>query len=91
MQKVPTPTDTQQWNYEGLRFSEVPPQIGENGLECTAGTVPVYRAYNNACPRAGPKNHWDSAHRYSSNHADTQLMVAELGWSDEGIVFCSLQ
>jgi len=91
MQKVPTPIDVQQWNYEGMRFSEVPPLMSDAGPVCTAGTVPVYRAYNNAYPPIGPKNPWDSAHRYSADHADIQEMVAQFGWTDEGIVFCSLQ
>lgn len=91
LQKVPTPIDVQQWNYEGLSFAAEPPQIGDAGAGCSAGTIPVYRAYNNAYPPAGPKNPWDSAHRYSVNQADVQQMVTQFGWHNEGIVFCSPQ
>jgi hypothetical protein len=91
LQKVPAPIDVQQWNYEGLSFAAEPPQIGVSGPGCTAGTIPVYRAYNNAYPPVGPKNPWDSAHRYSANQADIQQMVTQFGWRDEGIAFCSPQ
>lgn len=91
LQKVPTPSDVQQWNYEGLHFAEVLPQTANGVPACPAGTISVYRAYNNAYPPNGPKNPWDSAHRYSADHADIQQMVAQFGWRDEGIAFCSLQ
>ena len=91
-QQVPTPTDVQQWNYEGLVFSEVPPLAGYTGpSSCTAGTIPVYRGYNNAYPASGAKNPWDSAHRYSTQQADIEQLVAQSGWSNEGIAFCSPQ
>ena len=86
---MPTPIDVQQWNYEGQAFAEVPPQSGGFGPSCTTGTIPVYRAYNNAYPPVGPKNPWDSAHRYSADHADIEQMVEQFGWRDEGIAFCS--
>jgi hypothetical protein len=90
LQQVPTPTDVQQWNYEGLVFTETPPQIGDAGAACPAETIPVRRAYNNAYPIAGPKNPWDSAHRYSSDPTNIQLMVTQFGWIDEGIAFCAM-
>ena len=89
LQKVPTPTDVQQWNYERPSFTEEPPQIGATGPGCTPGMIPVYRGYNNAYPAAGPKNPWDSVHRYSASPADIQQMVTQFGWRDEGIAFCS--
>jgi probable HAF family extracellular repeat protein len=91
LQIVPTPTDVQQWNYEGLVFSEIPAQTGDAEVSCMAGANPVYRAYNNAYPTTGPKNPWDSAHRYSSNRADIEQLVSEFNWVDEGIAFCSPQ
>lgn len=91
LQTVPAPSDVQQWNYEGLRFAEVPPLLGATGASCAVGTLPVFRAYNNAYPAAGPKNPWDSAHRYSANQADIQQLVTQFGWRDEGIAFCSPQ
>ncbi len=91
LQQLPAPTDVPQWNYEGLAFAEVPPQIGASGAGCTAGTIPVYRAYNNAFPLAGPRNSWDSTHRFSIYQADIDMMVAQYKWRDEGIAFCSPQ
>ena len=86
MQQTPIPLTTPQWNYEGVAFTATPAQ--EGGV-CLAGTSPVYRAYNNAYPAMGPKNPWDSAHRFSTNLADIQQMVTQYGWSDEGVAFCS--
>src|SRR4029079_7001385 len=38
-QIVPTPTTIQQWNYEGLTFSETPPVVGADGVaHCPEGT-----------------------------------------------------
>jgi hypothetical protein len=86
MQRVPTPGDVQQWNYEGVAFTETPTQ-GDG--TCPSGTVGVYRAYNNAYSSSGKKP-WDSAHRYSTNHDDIQQLVNQFGWVDEGVVFCAL-
>lgn len=91
LQKVPRPLDVPQWNYEGLSFSAVPAQVSAAGESCTAGTIPVYRAYNNAYPSSGPKNTWDSAHRFSTNWKDIEQMVTSFGWRDEGIAFCSIR
>lgn len=51
-------------------------------------SVPLYRAYNSACPDSGPKNPWDANHRYTPDLADIAAMVT-IGWRDEGIVFCT--
>jgi photosystem II stability/assembly factor-like uncharacterized protein len=91
LQKVPAPIDVQQWNYEGLSFAAEPAQIGASGPGCMPGTIPVYRAYNNAYSVAGLKKPWDSTHRYSASQADIQQMVTQFGWRDEGIAFCSPQ
>ena len=88
LQRTPAPLDVQQWNYEGLSFAESPVETGA-GAHCPLGTIPVYRGYNNAYPASGPKNSWDSMHRYSTSHADIQQMVTQFGWIDEGIAFCS--
>jgi YVTN family beta-propeller protein len=89
-QVVPTPTAIQQWNYEGLAFSETPPlRDGSSGaLSCPAGTSPVYRYYNNAF-HAGVKNPWDSNHRYGTDKTALDAYAAANGWSAEGIVFCA--
>jgi hypothetical protein len=89
MQVNPTPTDTQQWNYEGDGFySVVPVQDAQGQMGCMAGTEPVYRAYNNAYPQSGGKNPWDSNHRYSTKSTDIDEVVSK-GWSSEGIVLCA--
>jgi len=88
-QKVPAPTDTPQWNYEGLVFAEAPAHLTSAGPECLSPTVPVYRAYNNAFPLAGARKPWDSGHRYSVDHRDISRLVDQYGWRDEGIVFCA--
>ena len=90
-QATPTPTVVQQWNYEGISYNTTPASVAGNGVRsCPAGTLPVYRAYNNAFPLTGPKNAWDSNHRFTPALADIATMVA-LGWRDEGIVFCTAQ
>lgn len=88
-QVTPTPTTVQQWNFEGLSYSTTPVNIAANGARsCPAGTMPLYRAYNNAFSQAGVKNPWDSNHRFTPQLTDIAAMVA-VGWRDEGIVFCT--
>jgi hypothetical protein len=88
-QVVPTPTTVQQWNYEGIAYSTTPVSIAADGTRsCPAGTLPLYRAYNNAFPASGPRNPWDSNHRFTLVREDVTTLVA-LGWRDEGIVFCT--
>jgi hypothetical protein len=90
-QVTPVPTSVQQWNYEGISYQTTPASVDAGGTRlCPANTKPVYRAYNNAFPASGPRNSWDSNHRYSPLIADVAAMV-NLGWRDEGIVFCSAQ
>ncbi len=90
-QVKPTPAGTQQWNYEGNGYNVSAPNIAADGTKsCPAGTQPVYRAYNNAFPKAGGKNAWDSNHRYSTYRADIQFLLKNENWSDEGIVLCSI-
>ncbi len=90
-QIMPTPTTVQQWNYERIEYSTTPPLIAGGGTHsCPAGTQPVYRAYNNAFPSSGPRNPWDSNHRFTPVLTDITQMVA-LGWRDEGIAFCTPQ
>lgn len=90
-QVTPTPTTVQQWNFEGLSYSTTPATVGPNGVRsCPSNTAPLYRAYNNAYPLSGPKNPWDSNHRFTPQLSDVAQMVA-LGWRDEGIVFCTAQ
>ena len=90
MQIVPKPADVQQWNYEGMVFSETPPTGSGGSATCAAETIAVYRAYNNAFTVTGSKNSWDSGHRYSTDHAAIQQLVTQFGWRDEGVVFCAL-
>ena len=87
-QVMPTPTTVQQWNYEGLIFSETPPTRDGGAPSCPVGTVPVYRYYNNAF-HAGVKNPWDSNHRYGTDKSSLDAYAAANGWSAENIVFCA--
>jgi Protein of unknown function (DUF1566)/Repeat of unknown function (DUF5648) len=90
-QVTPKPATVQQWNYEGISYATTPATVAANGVRsCPAGTLPLYRAYNNAYPVSGPKNPWDSNHRFTQQLSDIAAMVAG-GWRDEGIVFCTAQ
>ena len=90
-QITPKPATVQQWNYEGSSYSTTPVSVAANGSRsCPANTLPLYRAYNNAYPVSGPKNPWDSNHRFTPAQADIASMVGT-GWRDEGIVFCTAQ
>jgi hypothetical protein len=87
-QVIPRPTTIQQWNYEGISYSTTPAVVSGGVRSCPAGTQPLYRAYNNAFPLSGPRNPWDSNHRFTPVLSDIAAMVAQ-GWRDEGIVFCT--
>ncbi|MGE5087699.1 MAG: hypothetical protein ACM3QY_01125 [Candidatus Levyibacteriota bacterium] len=65
------------WTYEGIAFY-VPMPDGEG--QCAAGTVPVYRLYNNG--RNGAPNH-----AYTPHAAQRAVLVAA-GFVQEGIAFC---
>lgn len=86
-QITPVPATVQQWNYEGLDFRTSVPVGTGLARTCAAGTVPVYRAYNNAFPAGAPKNPWDSNHRFTRFQPDIDALVGQ-GWRDEGVVFC---
>ncbi len=89
LQITPTPSAAQQWNFEGNGFYSVMPVADAQGsMQCMAGTKPVYRAYNNAYPKSGGKNPWDSNHRYSTLSTDIDEMISK-GWTSEGIVLCA--
>jgi carboxyl-terminal processing protease len=87
-QLVPTPKGVQQWNYESSALRATIPTIDATGARsCPAGTMPVYRAYNNAYPAIGGKNAWDSNHRYSARLADIRTLV-NAGWISDNIGAC---
>lgn len=90
LQVVPTPTDVQQWNYEGLAFSQTPPITTFDGIAigCDSGLTPIYRYYNNAF-QGGVRNAWDSNHRYGANKAELESFAQKHGWASEGIAFCA--
>jgi len=87
-QVVPTPATVQQWNFERNEYLTTPTTLVNNTRTCPAGTTPVLRAYNNAFPLTGPKNPWDSNHRFVRGAADIDSVVAQ-GWRSEGTVFCA--
>jgi len=74
-----TPVTEPRWNSEGYAFKvSLPDRPGH----CRTGTLPVYRAYNNAFVHGA-----DSNHRYALDTALLQPLVAQ-GWIEEGLVFC---
>jgi hypothetical protein len=67
------------WQYENIAFYiEVP----TNGV-CAAGTVPVYRLYNNGM--TGAPNH-----RFTTSLAIHDDFAHNRGWTSEGVRFCAL-
>lgn len=74
-----TPSTEKRWNFESLDFISTP----SNNEICPAGTVPVYRAYNNGYTRGV-----DSNHRITTNLTSIQQMAA-CGWENEGVVMCA--
>lgn len=56
-----------------------------SGQTCPAGTVAVYRAYNNGFAR-----HVDSNHRITTSITAINEVVAR-GWINEGVVMCAPQ
>ena len=77
--QVSTPATQPRWNFESLDFVSTIPTNGA----CPAGTVPVYRAYNN-----GFNRHVDSNHRITVSQAGIAAVVAR-GWVSEGVVMCA--
>jgi hypothetical protein len=64
------------WHYEGIAFYALVPQDGQ----CPGGTTPVMRAYND---RAAQN---DANHRFM---VDPRVQGSMLGWTQEGVAFCS--
>ena len=77
--QVTTPTTEKRWNFESLDFASTP---AANRV-CPAGTISVYRAYNDGFSRG-----IDSNHRITANVVAIQEVVAR-GWVDEGVVMCA--
>jgi hypothetical protein len=90
-QVVPTPTTVQQWNYERDEYLTTPVTVNpaDGSRSCPAGTLPLYRAYNNAFPPGGGKNPWDSNHRFSPVQSVIATLVQQVGWRDEGLAYCT--
>ena len=74
-----TPASQKRWNFESLDFNTT---AAVNKV-CAAGTVPIYRAYNNGFTRG-----IDSNHRITASKEAIAAVVAR-GWSDEGVVMCA--
>ena len=77
--QLSTPLTQKRWNYESLDFFTTLPV----NKTCAAGTLPVYRAYNNGFARGV-----DSNHRLSTSRAAIDEVVKR-GWNDEGVVMCA--
>ena len=67
------------WTYEGLSF-RIPLPAGSS---CAAGTLPVYRLYNNRFSTN------DSNHRFTTVAGNIAPLQAQ-GWLYEGVAFCAL-
>ena len=74
-----TPATQQRLNFESLDFLTTPAVGGS----CAAGTVPVYRAYNNGYALGK-----DGNHRFSTD-PNAILQVVARGWINEGVVMCA--
>lgn len=74
-----TPASQPRWNFEHYAFAAVPAEAGN----CPAGSVPVWRAYNNGFARGR-----DSNHRFVTDRNLIAPLVAA-GWIDEGVAFCA--
>jgi hypothetical protein len=66
------------WIYEKIAFHTRVPAGGV----CAAGTLPVYRMYNDG--QTGAPNH-----RFTTDFATYQQFTTTLGWLPEGIAFCA--
>ena len=73
------PSTDKRWNFESLDFASTVPV----NQTCAAGTMPIYRAYNNGYARGV-----DSNHRISANLNAIQDVVNR-GWVNEGVVMCA--
>lgn len=81
----PTPSDQQQWNFEGFSFRETPPySAGFAAAPCPLGWIPVYRYYNE-----GSKRGVDSNHRFGTDAVQLNAFASANGWVAEGIAFCA--
>jgi len=74
-----TPASEKRWNFESNDFASLKPTDGA----CPAGTLAVYRAYNNGFARGV-----DSNHRITAIEPAYLAQVAH-GWLPEGIVLCA--
>jgi serine protease len=68
------------WTFEAIAFRAFYPVSAGT---CPAGTVNVYRVYNNRFAFN------DSNHRYTASLATYNGMIAD-GWRGEGTVFCAI-
>ena len=68
---------------EGVEGYAIPKTVAST---CPASTVPIYRAFKGV-----PRYVDDGNHRFSTTLAQHQTMVNNLGWTDDGVVFCGLQ
>ena len=66
------------WQYEKIAFYIDEPVNGQ----CEAGTLPVYRMYNNG--QTGAPNH-----RFTTDLATYTTFTTTMGWSPEGVRFCA--
>ena len=80
----PTNNPAVGWAFESIEFYTVLPQASG---ACGAGYQPVYRAYNNRFNPNAVLN--DGNHRVTPSAIDYQRSIAFLGYTGEGVAFCS--
>jgi len=68
------------WTYEKVAFYLPQPVAGA----CAAGSVPIYRMFNNG--QTGAPNH-----RFTTSFATYQEFTSMRGWAGEGVAFCAPQ
>jgi hypothetical protein len=66
------------WVYEKIAFFIAVPSNGN----CAAGTIPIYRMYNNG--QTGAPNH-----RFTTDVLIYQDFTTHKGWAAEGVAFCA--
>lgn len=70
------------WSFEHYAFAAYPGIVIDGEAGCAEGLQPVWRLYNNRFAQN------DSNHRYTTSES-TRRQMKNIGWIDEGIVFCA--
>jgi len=78
-----TPTG-KSWKFEGNDFATTTPLFAAYGATtCPAGTIPIFRAYNNGFAQGIDSNHRLTSSRFAMDE------LTSSGWIAEGIAMCA--